>query len=239
MARHPLAFILEAADDIAYATADLEDAYKKGLFTLDELTKFFNKSLEDRKTKMKSAQYEKTALLISDLGSLRKECESEAAAFHRWIEEARNWLIYSASYGFTSNYSQIMNGEYQNDILAGTFHEYSLLIMKKDIMSKFVYNSQSIIKLELAAQTIIYSLLDKFIPAVLEFEEKVEGYSQSKAEIRLTNLISENYKESYKKHKTENEGTDLYLRLLLVTDFISGMTDTYAKDLYQALQGIY
>ena len=106
-------------------------------------------------------------------------------------------------------------------------------------MGKFVYCNHSIIKLELAAQTIIYSLLDKFIPAVLEFEEKKKGYCQSKAEIRLTNLISENYKESYRRHKTGDEATDLYLRFLLVTDFISGMTDTYAKDLYQALQGIY
>lgn len=237
--RHPLTYILEAADDIAYATADLEDAYKKGLFTLDGLSHIFNQSLEKRKKEMRSSQYEKTALLISDLENLRKECESESAAFRRWIEEARNWLIYSAAYGFTSNYSRIMNGDYQNDIMAGTFHEYSLRIMKKDIMGKFVYCNHSIIKLELAAQTIIYSLLDKFIPAVLEFEEKKKGYCQSKAEIRLTNLISENYKESYRRHKTGDEATDLYLRFLLVTDFISGMTDTYAKDLYQALQGIY
>lgn len=237
--RHPLTYILEAADDIAYATADLEDAYKKGLFTLDGLTCFFNESLEKRKHEMSSSQYEKTTRLISDLAILRNKCERESAAFRRWIEEARNWLIYSAAYGFTNSYSQIMNGDYQSDIMKGTFHEYSLKIMKKDIMGKFVYCNHSIIKLELAAQTIIYSLLDKFIPAVMEFDEKRPGYQQSKAEIRLTNLISENYKESYRRYKTGVENTDLYLRFLLVTDFISGMTDTYAKDLYQALQGIY
>lgn len=47
--RHPLTYILEAADDIAYATADLEDAYKKGLFTLDEFGRFFRDTLEAKK----------------------------------------------------------------------------------------------------------------------------------------------------------------------------------------------
>ena len=47
--RHPLTYILEAADDIAYATADLEDAYKKGLFTLDEFERFFRDTLEAKK----------------------------------------------------------------------------------------------------------------------------------------------------------------------------------------------
>lgn len=47
--RHPLTYILEAADDIAYATADLEDAYKKGLFTLDEFERFFRDTLEAKR----------------------------------------------------------------------------------------------------------------------------------------------------------------------------------------------
>jgi dGTPase len=233
--RHPLTYILEAADDIAYAAADLEDAYKKGMFTLDGFINLFNKSLEKRKLKMSNSQFNKTTQLILDLTSSREKCESESAAFHEWIEEVRNWLIYSAAYGFTNNYKDIMKGSYKNSILDGTNHEYSLKIMKKDIMGKFVYRDHSILKLELSAQTIIHSLLNKFIPAILEFDEENEGFKQSKAEIRLTDLISENYKESYRKHKIGDEGTDLYLRFLLVTDFISGMTDTYAKDLYQAL----
>lgn len=45
VARHPLAYLMEAADDIAYSTADLEDAYKKGLFTLDEFIDFFEEEI--------------------------------------------------------------------------------------------------------------------------------------------------------------------------------------------------
>jgi len=85
-------------------------------------------------------------------------------------------------------------------------------------------------------------LLDKFIPAIIYFEEEIENnsrYKQTKAEQNLTNLISENYKENYLKSKTTDPIHNLYLRLLLVTDFICGMTDSYAKNLYQELSGLY
>ncbi|HBV68120.1 MAG TPA: hypothetical protein DEF04_07990 [Clostridiales bacterium] len=164
---------------------------------------------------------------------------SEHTAFQEWVQFSRQWLLYSAAFGFTDNYEKIMDGEYTNDILYGTFHQYSIEIMKKKVMGKYVYSDASILKLELAAQTIINSLLDKFVPAVLEYEEDDENYKQSKGERKLTDLISENYKRCYKSHKTDNDSYNLYLRLLLVTDFISGMTDSYAKNLYQALVGIY
>jgi dGTPase len=53
-------------------------------------------------------------------------------------------------------------------------------------------------------------------------------------------LISENYRQIYRLYsaRCESQAEKLYLRLLLVTDFISGMTDSYAKDLYQKLNGI-
>ena len=56
---------------------------------------------------------------------------------------------------------------------------------------------------------------------------------------KLTALISENYKTIHEKYSEgKDEGEKLYLRLLLVTDTICGMTDSYAKDLYQRLNGI-
>ena len=65
VARHPLAYLMEAADDIAYATADLEDAYQKGLFTLSEFMEFFHKEIQ----KMKGREYvDKAELLIAGCG---------------------------------------------------------------------------------------------------------------------------------------------------------------------------
>jgi dGTPase len=79
--------------------------------------------------------------------------------------------------------------------------------------------------------------MDRFVPAVINYDtDEPLGMMEGK----MVDLISENYRQIYKAYsaKTSDETEKLYLRLLLVTDFISGMTDTYAKDLYQKLNGI-
>lgn len=75
------------------------------------------------------------------------------------------------------------------------------------------------------------------MPAVIHYDT---DQPQSMMDQKMVALISENYRQIYLMHRrhTANEEDQLYLRLLLVTDFISGMTDTYAKDLYQKLNGI-
>ena len=83
--RHPLTYILEAADDIAYATADLEDAYKKGLFTLDEFERFFRDTLEAKKDDwgLNGGQVKKSAEMIDELTRLREQLHGGLPAVDR------------------------------------------------------------------------------------------------------------------------------------------------------------
>lgn len=63
--------------------------------------------------------------------------------------------------------------------------------------------------------------------------------TKRKSEDKLMSLVSENHKMAYKNHASEkNKEYNLYLRLLLVADFVSGMTNSYAKTLYHELNGI-
>lgn len=245
--RHPLTFILEAADDIAYATADLEDAFKKGFFSIDTFVVFFeNQLLEyEQANLITKEQLEKSNLLIEKFDELKNQFKNEHSkeilVFQNWISHVRDWLLFCAAYGFTHSYSEIMSGTFKKDIFEESFHGGTIRILK-EVMHEFVYSTPSIIKMELAAQSILNSLLDKFIPAVIFYKEDHGDNpmcQQTKAERNLTNLISENYKENYLKSKTDDPIYNLYLRLLLVTDFICGMTDSYAKNLYQELSGIY
>lgn len=244
VARHPLAYLMEAADDIAYSTADLEDAYKKGLFTLDEFIGFF----EEEITKIKGTKFEveKVSLLIADLKErkvkaegIKTECVKETymIAFQNWMDFVRQWFMYCVAYSFSKNYPEIMSGTYNRELIAETFHGPSMKILKK-VMKKYVYIDPEIMKLELSAQKIISALLDDFIEAVIYYEEKGEGYQQTQKDKKLCGLIPENLREDYFHAKTDNEACNLYLRFLMVTDFISGMTDSYAKNLYQELNGI-
>lgn len=245
--RHPLTFILEAADDIAYATADLEDAFKKNLFSIETFIEFFKNELHayEKANVITREQIEKSNLLIEKFDELKDEYKNESSKeiliFQNWISHVRDWLLFCAAYGFTNSYTEIMEGTFKTDIFEESFHGGTIRILKS-AMYEFVYSSPSIIKMELAAQSIINSLLDKFIPAIIyygEEEEKIPRYKETKVESNLTNLISENYKENYLKLKTHDPVYNLYLRLLLVTDFICGMTDSYAKNLYKELSGLY
>ncbi|MGV8905624.1 MAG: deoxyguanosinetriphosphate triphosphohydrolase [Acetobacterium sp.] len=243
--RHPLTFILEAADDIAYATADLEDAFKKGFFSIETFIEFFENELHKYEQHLTKEQIEKSNLLIEKFNELKDQFKNEQSKeiliFQNWISHVRDWLLYSAAYGFTNSYSEIMEGTFKKDIFGESFHGGTIRILKS-AMYEFVYSSPGIIKMELGAQSILNALLDKFIPAIIYYAEDCEKnplHKQTKAKRNLTDLISENYKENYLKSKTDDPVYNLYLRLLLVTDFICGMTDSYAKNLYQELSGLY
>lgn len=231
VARHPLAFLMEAADDIAYATADLEDAYKKKLFTLKEFIEFFE-------SEMGGDNKDKEEKLIADLkdriARSGKSQEDLLVAFQNWMEFVRKWFMYCTAYSFSHNYNGIMDGTFADELLDGTFHGGSIQILKK-VMKKFVYGNAEIVKLELAAKKIISSLLDDFVYAVINLEKEEKQTQEYK---KLYSLIPDNLKEDYRKARTGDEGYNLYLRFLMVTDFISGMTDSYAKNLYQDLNGI-
>ena len=228
VARHPLTFLMEAADDIAYSTADLEDALKKKMFSLKEFIAYFKGNLEDD---------EKAQLLIKDLERRLENVqdeESEMIAFQNWMDYARGWFMYCVTYSFSRNYKSIMNGEFQRELIQGTFHEKSMKIFK-NAMVEFVYEQPEIVKMELSAKKIISTLLDDFIYAVIYMDETEEEYKNHQFQKKLCSLIPDNLKADYEKAKTNDEGYNLYLRMLMITDFISGMTDSYAKNLYQEL----
>ncbi|MCM1252217.1 MAG: deoxyguanosinetriphosphate triphosphohydrolase [Clostridium sp.] len=243
VARHPLAYLMEAADDIAYSTADLEDAYQKGLFTLTEFIAFFEKTL---KTKHEQTYVDKVIVLIDDLKNRIKQIEAQnpkctkedyMIAFQNWMDFARQWFMYCVAFSFSKNYSEIMHGTYNQELIAETFHGASIEILK-DAMREFVYINPEIVKLELSAQKILSSLLNDFIYAILYYDEK--DYKLSQKDKKLCGLIPENLRNDYvNAKKNNNDAYNLYLRFLMITDFLSGMTDSYAKNLYQELNGIY
>lgn len=250
--RHPLTYLLEAADDISYATADIEDAFKKDLFTYDELLDTLNKSFEYYNEKYDIPNFHGknyTKGLIDKLKEIYEYGQENATelgigdvsmyAVQKWIEYAQNWFSYCVIFSFSTNIKKIIDGNYTKELIDNTFHQYSMNILK-DVAVKLVYPNDSINKLELSAHNIISFLLDRFANALIYYDTEYSDEKVSKIDNKLINLISKSYMKCYKdnaKDKRENE--KLYLRLLLATDFICGMTDTYAKSLYQQLNGIY
>jgi dGTPase len=235
--RHPLTFILEAADDISYLTADIEDATKKGLVSIEKI-----KTLSEEKLKNADINDDTTKFLIESLKELNhclqhniEKANPELNAVQNWIVNVQGQLINAAAYSFTVNYEQIMAGEYNSDLFKGTYAE-ALTEVLKEIAYKHVFKNIEIQKLEIAAEKILGSLLDIFVPAVINFDTKNKQTPYSK---KVLDLVSESHLHVYMQcSKGKDDIEKLYLRLMMVTDFISGMTDSYAKNLYKELNGI-
>lgn len=231
--RHPLTFILEAADDIAYKTADIEDAYVKGYISYQQLKEELGE-LQKREADNPFKPLEKLEHKYES-GLKRKVKNPEEYAVKNWIVQVQGFLINCATFGFTSNYHSIMEGTYGQDIFQGTYGE-GLMELLGDMAYRRVFTTPTIYKMEVAESVILDFLMDKFVKAVLYYDTDVK---LSEIDKRVVSFISENYKSAYHcQAEGKDEAEKLYLRLLLVTDYICGMTDSYAKRLYQELNAV-
>ncbi|MCD8153976.1 MAG: deoxyguanosinetriphosphate triphosphohydrolase [Clostridiales bacterium] len=234
--RHPLTFILEAADDIAYSTADIEDAYKKGCISYEDL----REELVRAGKAAVAAPGERNPVAILDHqyeNALRRGVENPRLyAVQNFVVRLQSVLIFSATEGFTSNYEAIMEGAYPYELFHGTDGEW-IRDALCDIAYRYAFISRPILQMEVCGGTILDFLLDRFVPAAIYYDTEVPLRTTDKKRMAL---ISDNYRHIYHiySERTDSEAEKLYLRLLLVTDYISGMTDSYAKDLYQKLNGI-
>lgn len=238
--RYPLTFLLEAADDIAYRTADIEDAVKKGFLNYSQLLEELRSEVYIKKCadEQEMQSYQSAVAMLESKYARAKEKSMpnpELNAVQNWIIYVQGQLLYCASYGFTKNYQSIMNGSFSTEVINASRGK-ALSDALGSIVCDYVFKSCEIYKTEIAAGNIINFLLDKFVPAAVIYDTDNELSPMDK---RIIHLISDNYRQIYKIYsdgKDENE--KLYLRLLLVTDYICGMTDSFAKRLYQELNGI-
>ena len=234
--RHPLTYILEAADDIAYKTADIEDAFIKKFISYHTLLE----ELKEVQGLTKSEQTEtfSPADVLEELylrGKEKNVAHPEAYAIKNWIICVQGFLIGQATYGFTSNYEAIMAGTFGQDLFYGTFAE-KLMNLLGDLAYRKVFSSRQIYKMELAEYTILDFLMNRLVSSVLYYNTDSE---QDSLDSRMVSFISDNYKTAYRLQSQGKSRTEkLYLRLLLVTDYVCGMTDSYAKRLYQEMNGI-
>lgn len=235
--RHPLTFILEAADDIAYKTADIEDAFVKGFISynclLEELKELQMLYRQDGAGAFYPADRLEEIYLT---GKDRHVDNPEEFAIKNWIVRVQGFLLNCATYGFTSNYGAIMGGTYKHDLFYHTFAE-KLMDLLGDFAFREVFTSDAIYRMEVSESAMIDYLMDKFVSAAVKYDDSTQKLGT--IESRMIWFISDNYKNAYHRQaRGKPEAEKLYLRLLLVTDYICGMTDSYAKRLYQELNAM-
>lgn len=222
--RHPVVYLLEAADDIAYSAADIEDGVKLGMVTIDDIYKIFEENLTDNK----SETLEYLNKLKSNYSSVP---DSDALIIQKFRIHTQKLMIEGIVDAFEQNYEEIMTGELQNEIIE--------ISRAKDIRKAYkrlqykIFDNKAILKKEIAGWEAINGLLQIFTKASRSINFSNSG---NNFESRLYKIISPSYRFIYE--KIEKYNNPEYRKLQLIVDFISGMTDSYAINLYQELKGI-
>ncbi|OOZ37655.1 deoxyguanosinetriphosphate triphosphohydrolase [Solemya velesiana gill symbiont] len=212
--RHPLAFLVEAADDISYRVIDIEDGFRLGYFTLDEVMDLFWPILPDR------AKQEQRLNRISD--------DKGRVEFLR--AKVINEAIGQAMSCFLDHEEEIMTGKFDAPLLSqvpATESMGRLISVAKDR----IYNAQEVVGIQTAGFQVIGELLERFSETL---DDIAMHGDKALARSRMTShLISKQFVGP-----DNVPSQNLYTRLLRLTDYVAGMTDTYAVSLYKKMTGI-
>ncbi|MFT4018080.1 MAG: deoxyguanosinetriphosphate triphosphohydrolase [Agriterribacter sp.] len=213
-ARHPFVFLVEAADDICYRIIDFEDAFKLGIISIEQIAAFFLAFFDKEEGYDAREKIEKTFTEIKD--------DNKKIQFLR--ARIINLLVHKLSDIFMEQEANLLSGTLHQSLIDLLPPEQLYIIKQIDDYSRTnIYNHRSVVEIELAGYNIIGYLLKEFVYAVM-------NPASTKAK-KLRNLIPPQFVIS-------NEPSALFTNLQSVTDFIAGMTDLYAVDLYRKMTGI-
>lgn len=209
-ARHPLVYLVEAADDICYEIMDIEDSHKLKILTFEETQQLLLSFFDDEEK-------------VGMLNRIKREGitdKNEMVVYLRACAIGR--LEHLCVKVFVENEEQILNGTFEGCLID---HIEPLAQQAYKACSKLsyekIYNSKPVLDVELSGYKIIQTLIDTFVNAV---KEPNHFYSK-----QLIKHFSSQYEVTH---------SDLNVRVMAVLDYISGMTDVYALDLYQKINGI-
>lgn len=223
--RSPVVYLMEAADDIAYSAADIEDGIKLGIIHVDDIKEVFEANLKENKDTV--LDYLKG--LENDFDkSLRNR---DSIIVQKFRIKTQAMMIEAILDTFQEKYDRIMEGELEEEIIKESSAADIRTAYKK--LTGRIFNDKSILIKELAGKEAIEGLLKIFVTAAESPNFKSNGNNY---ESRLYNIISSNFKTIYERYS--DYGNDFYNRLRLIVDYVSGMTDSHAISLYQALKGI-
>ncbi len=209
-ARHPLVYLVEAADDICYEIMDLEDAHKLKILSFDTVSQLFL-DFFDTETQEKIRQRIRDEQLTDENEQI---VYLRACVIGKLENECVNTFV-----------------EHEDDILSGTFEgsltDHIAPLQREaykrcaELSVQRIYRSRPVLDVELSGYQIMATLMEKMIEAVMH---PGRYYSQ-----QLIGRVSSQY---------DIDADSLEDRLMAVIDYISGMTDVYALDVYQKINGI-
>jgi dGTPase len=211
--RHPLSFLVEAADDICYHIIDFEDGFRLGYIPFTTAKKCLLKCISSKNERKEKRKKIKTF-----------QNDKEKIEYLR--AHAINSFISDVVEIFIENEESICNGNFNDELTEKIENSVALKNLKYKT-KEHVYKAHSVLETELAGYETLGGLLELFTKAV---HDVIENDKQaSKLSKKLVDYLPQQF---------FNKEDDIYERLLKITDYISGMTDSFAISTYRKLKGI-
>jgi len=211
--RHPFVYLVEAADDICYSIVDMEDANRLKILRKEEIEETFLDAI----SKLDSASVDKTYTYYKNINDT-----SEAIAFLR--AKIINLLINKSTEVFSACQSDILNGSFNDTLIDNIERETGAFKSIQEISVEKIYQHDTVIEIEIAGYNVMSELLSLFIPALLKD-------NRAHKDQKILRLFPYQF--------TEFELADSkYEKVMNALDYLSGMTDEYATEMYRKLKGI-
>ena len=210
--RHPFVWLVEAADDICYNIIDMEDAHRLGIVSTSDCENLFFELVKSETEDLKNVK-EKLALITND---------NERISYLR--AKVINALINKSIHLYKENFEAIMNGTLNKALLDIYQTENKTLSEIERFSIDKIYGHKAVLEIENAGYNVMYELLDHFIPSVVKSKDEQKSYDKMALKLLPKQFVYD-------------LGTE-YERVLGVIDFVSGMTDNFATDLYRKIKGI-
>ncbi|MCC8456507.1 dGTPase [Photorhabdus aegyptia] len=246
--RFPLTYIMEAADDISYCIADLDDAVEKAIFNVDTLMGYLEQEWQENGGHRTGDLFDVTvrkAYKGIHGNELRRSQQDQFFMYLRVYITGK--LVPYTARRFIDHLPAVFEGSFNQALLEDKSEEHRLLGTLKNIACKRVFNHPEIEKLELQGYRIINGLLDFYYPLLKMSRQDFVELNQSNfhkdyfMETRLLHKLSTKHRLAYGEavekivatDQSEKELMEFYYRARLIQDYISGMTDNYAYEEYR------
>lgn len=220
--RHPLAFIVEAADTICYLSMDLEDGLSIGITTLRKVIDYVDNHIGEKGRLKKILNFSWN----QDMEPTRKDIVNfRVKLIQYFVDVAMNAYI--------TNLDKIDKGEYKKELLEDDPNNLAKIL--GDFERKHIFSCPRIVQAELTGESVLMGLLDKTLELLSRDEKRIKSLI-SRSGMELVLHEKGLFKPGDQELKIEE--LDVYSKVRLAIDWISGMTDKYALETYQKLSGM-
>lgn len=216
--RHPFVWLVEAADDICYNIIDVEDSQRLGIIDHDKCKRLFLNLVES----LDPSQIDKTKITLKSISD-----KNDRIAYLR--AKSINLLTQKSVQVYQQNFEQIVKGEFKTALLDiikdETVDETKKVLTEIQRFSREnIYNHRSVLEIENAGYNVMSELLSQFIPPILKDEAERKSFEKKALRLVPSQFLYE-------------KGTK-YQKVMGILDYVSGMTDNYATELYRRIKGI-